>query len=188
MSLFFASSNPHKAQEVEAILNVKLEHYQKGNAPYVEENGATFFENALVKAKFSQNLLCRPVLCEDSGIVVPSLGGRPGIYSARYSGKESNDEKNRKKLLLDALPFSNRKAYYISVFVYFDGEKVIDAAGILWGTLSFEERGEGGFGYDPIFIPSGHDKTLAELGNEIKNQISHRRKALTLLKKRLRFF
>lgn len=145
-----------------------------------EETGLTFMENALLKAEHAAKTLGKLVIAEDSGLVVPALEGRPGVKSRRYSGEEATDAENNLKLReeLTLLPEDSRAGYYECAVVLASPEKVIRAVSATCeGCLILEERGRHGFGYDPLFIKNGYEKTFAELGVEIKNKISHRSKA-----------
>ncbi len=146
-----------------------------------EETGTTFEENAILKASHAAKYLNALVLSDDSGLVVPALGGEPGVYSARYSGLGASDYENRHKLLLKMkiLPENQRAAYFECVIALASPEKLLKVThGFLEGTICHEEKGSNGFGYDSIFVKYDYSKTLAELEQEVKNRISHRRKAL----------
>ena len=145
----------------------------------VEENGTTFEENALIKAQTIYDFCKLPVFADDSGICVNALGGEPGIYSARYSGEDKDDQKNIDKLLANLADKTDRSAYFVSVVAYIDknGEAHI-FRGECHGTVTHERMGEGGFGYDPIFYVEEYKKTFAQLGDEVKNRISHRAVAM----------
>lgn len=152
--------------------------------PDVEETGTTFTENAALKAEQIATLLHTPVLADDSGLIIDALEGRPGIYSARYAGEGKNDQANIEKVLDELLPISepNRTARFICVLaIAVPGEKTIFCSGYCEGKVALSEKGENGFGYDPIFIPEGYQKTMAQLSSKIKNSISHRRNAILQL-------
>lgn len=149
-----------------------------------EEIYNTLEENASLKAKKLKEFCDFSVLADDTGLFVNSLNGDPGVFSARYAGEHGNDLKNRKKLLKNLENFKDRSAYFKTVIVFVDeNNKKFVATGILQGKIATEEMGENGFGYDKIFIPEGFSKTLAEIGFEEKNKISHRKKALENLRK-----
>lgn len=168
----FAKSIPENTPELLSLDDIGFE----GD---VEENGATFEENALIKAKAIHDFCGLPVFADDSGLCANALGGEPGIYSARYSGEEKNDEKNIDKLLENLKDKSDRSAYFVSVVAYIDknGESRI-FRGECHGTITHERMGEGGFGYDPVFYVEEYRKTFAQIGNDVKNKISHRAVAM----------
>ena len=155
----------------------------------VDETGSTFFENARLKAVSQAKHRGQWAIGEDSGLCVSALGGRPGIYSARYSGSNATDLSNNLLLIqeMQAIPTENRQAYYVSTIVLSDpdGGIHIETSGECWGRILSEPRGEGGFGYDPLFEIMEYQKTFAELGLDIKRQISHRAKALKAFLNRL---
>ncbi|RMG35728.1 MAG: XTP/dITP diphosphatase [Methanobacteriota archaeon] len=178
-----ATRNIHKIEEIKDILKdvpVEIRSLQDfPEVPEIEETGHTFEENALIKAETVFNLTGHWAVGDDSGLEVDALKGAPGIYSARYAGPTKSYEANNIKLLeeLSGLPASQRKAQFhcAAAIVGPDTRKVVH--GILRGMITFEPRGSAGFGYDPLFIPEGYEQTLAELGEEIKNKISHRARA-----------
>lgn len=155
----------------------------------VDETGTTFMENARLKATSQAKHRGLWAVGEDSGLCVPELGGRPGIYSARFSGPGASDQSNNALLLkeMQLIPMENRQAYYVSTIALSDPEGCIhiEAQGECWGRILTEPRGEGGFGYDPLFEIEAYQKTFAELGLEVKRQISHRARALCVFLKRL---
>lgn len=177
----------------------------------IEETGTTFEENSHLKASVIMDMiaadpaleryLSSPVVADDSGLMVDALGGDPGIYSARYAGEDGNFAANNKKLLaeLEGVPEEQRTAKFVTVItmIYPDGKEapenavcengryVLVARGECRGHIATEKRGDQGFGYDPVFIPEGYDKTFAELGTDFKNTISHRAKALEELERLL---
>jgi XTP/dITP diphosphohydrolase len=150
------------------------------------ETGTTFAENALLKARHAAAMTNLPALADDSGIEVDALGGRPGIYSARYAGEGASDQANLRKMLdeMREIPASQRTARYRCVIAFVttatDSAPIL-ATGTWEGTLISEPKGLGGFGYDPIFVPGGLDRTAAELGAGEKNSLSHRGQALRAL-------
>lgn len=189
--MVIASSNSHKIEEIGSILadfgiellslkDVGLEGLE------IEETGSTFEENAIIKAKEVMKLTGKAAIADDSGLMVDVLGGRPGVYSARFSGEGATDEKNNEKLLglLKGYDLDSRTAKFVSAIavVYPDSRQYI-AKGICKGLIGFEGKGDMGFGYDPLFTPDGLDKTFAELTKEEKNKISHRAKSLEEMKK-----
>ncbi len=185
MELVLASSNEKKLKEIKEILkdlNFKILTLQDfSDLPLVKEDGKTFRENAIKKSKEYQRALGKIVLAEDSGLQVPALGGAPGVYSARFAGKEQNDKKNIKKLLelLKDIPKERRRAVFKSVvaITFLDGKTKV-ASGTYRGWINFKPKGRFGFGYDPIFIAPQYQKTFAELSPGLKNRISHRARAL----------
>ncbi|MFZ7306417.1 RdgB/HAM1 family non-canonical purine NTP pyrophosphatase [Avibacterium avium] len=157
-----------------------------------EETGLTFVENALLKARYAAKMSGLPAIADDSGLVVNALNGEPGLYSARYAGVdgEQADAENRKKLLqkLTNVPASERQAKFVSCIVLLQHEtdpSPIIAEGECAGEITFEEKGENGFGYDSLFFYPEKDRTFAELDTPEKKQISHRARALGVLKARL---
>lgn len=157
----------------------------------IVESGKTFFENAYIKAKTAVENFNIISMGEDSGLVVKALGDKPGIYSKRFAGPNATDMENNLKLiqLIKDIPLDKREAYFISTVVILkpDGS-YIKGEGILNGYIIDEMKGTGGFGYDPIFYIPEYGKTLAELGDDIKNKISHRYKALIEIKGQLKQF
>jgi XTP/dITP diphosphohydrolase len=155
----------------------------------IEEDGETFEENSMKKAKEILKLCGRPTIADDSGLMVDFLGGAPGVYSARFAGEECSDEKNNEKLLrlLKDVPAEERGARFVSVITlaFPDGE-VLVARGECPGRITNTPTGENGFGYDPLFVPTGYRKTFAQLTGEEKNQISHRAMALKELERLLK--
>ena len=189
VELVIASTNVHKIREFKAMLksNHRFDLRSLRDFPdYVQppETGATFEENATLKAVDAAKTLNRWVIADDSGLVVPSLGGSPGVYSARFAGKDATDADNRKLLLekMQHLLEEDRFAYYECCLVLASPSGVkICVRGLCEGTLLSTEKGGGGFGYDPLFIKHGYNKTFAEMEEATKNRVSHRRKALDKL-------
>lgn len=190
MKIIFATQNKGKAEEVKAIFAGSsieiISLYDLGNNIDIEEHGTTFRENAFIKAKAVYDIYKVPVVADDSGLEISQLNGRPGVYSARYSGENCTYEDNNLKVIeeLKDLP-EPHIAKFISYAVYYDGKNDIEAIGELPGQIIKEPRGENGFGYDPIFIPDGFEKTISELDFELKNKISHRAKSFAALKNKL---
>ncbi len=189
MKILLATSNKHKVVELKEILKeFKIYAFDEILTVFeIEENGNSFKENALIKARAVFNALNENqknefiVLSDDSGICVDVLGSKPGIYSARFSGK-GDDKSNRDELVkqMGALGFKTSKAHYVAAIALVSLEGEWTVHGTMHGHVISTERGENGFGYDSLFIPKGFDKTLAELSNDEKNQLSHRFKALEL--------
>ncbi|WP_345239981.1 XTP/dITP diphosphatase [Pontibacillus salipaludis] len=150
------------------------------NLPEVEETGETFEENAELKASTISSILNVPVIADDSGLVVDALDGSPGVYSARYAGEPKDDQKNLEKVLSELKGEKNRTARFVCVLALsIPGQNVVFERGTCEGHLTEEPHGESGFGYDPIFIPDGYKATMAEIGADEKNKISHRSRALS---------
>ena len=196
MRFVIASNNPNKIEEMERILSplgifpTTAEELGK-ELPEVEETGETFKENAELKAESACRLTGYPAIADDSGLVVDALGGRPGVYSARYAGENATDEEKISKLLTELRDSGSedRTAHFECVICccFPDGEKLF-AFGKCDGTIGYAPRGNGGFGYDPIFFVDGN-KTFAELTKTQKDAVSHRGRALSelvdLLQKKL---
>ena len=189
MEIILATSNKGKVKEIAALFDdVKVTPFTDILGPMaIDENGDTFAANALIKAREVFKALDRDdviVVSDDSGITVPVLGDEPGIYSARYAGEGASDRENLEKLVgnLKAKGLKEAPAYYTAAIAVVSplGEYVMH--GWMHGKVIDEPRGEGGFGYDPIFIPQGYDQTLGELDPAIKKQLSHRSQALELAK------
>lgn len=188
MKILLASNNSHKLQEFKQIFNSKLEGLIEIITPNsllnepleIEENGKDFKTNAYLKAKGFFDAVKIPVMADDSGFEVDILKGEPGIYSARYSGENATDATNRQKLtrILSELSEEKFAAQFRCVICYYDGKNEYYSEGIVRGNIILDERGENGFGYDPIFIPDNYKQTFAELPQEIKNKLSHRAKAI----------
>jgi len=188
--IIFASKNEGKVKEVRHILNgINSEILSLNDVGYtdeIHETGDTFEENAKIKAEVVYKKFKMPTIADDSGIVALQLGNEPGVLSARYAGENATDEENNKKILkrLSSLP-EPHKGKFICAAVYYFGADFIVAMGEIAGRIIKEPRGTNGFGYDPLFLPDGYDKTTAELPPEIKNKISHRFRAFNQLKKHL---
>jgi XTP/dITP diphosphohydrolase len=182
--IILATNNENKVLEINAILSsfgIAVESAASvGGIPEAEENGSTFAENALIKAHAAAYYLGLPALADDSGLEVPALGGRPGVYSARYAGPDCTYADNNRKLLDEMAGLENekRRGRFIcaAALAFADGREYV-VEGELLGTVTIETKGSGGFGYDPVFVPDGHDRTLAEMSPDEKNEISHRRRA-----------
>ena len=150
----------------------------------IEENGTTFYENALIKAKAVSEALSLPALADDSGLEVDGLNGAPGIYSARYS--KSGLDKDNNKLLLKNLEGKDRNARFVCCMVYYYKGKIISSFGQTEGEILFEEQGENGFGYDPLFYSKDLNKCLGVATDQEKNSISHRSRALKEIVEKLK--
>ncbi len=189
MQIVLATHNLHKIREFREMLKplkgfdvLSLTQFPNYNLP--EETGKTFEDNAVLKAVDAAKALNAWVIADDSGLVVPALKGAPGVFSARYAGLDATDSENRKKLLeaMEKLNGEQRHAYFECVLALASPEGLKKCvSGKVEGEIASFERGRNGFGYDPLFIKHGYDKTFAELTEDIKNKISHRRKALERL-------
>jgi XTP/dITP diphosphohydrolase len=192
--LVLATRNAKKRKEIEEILGdlgIPLQDLSiYPNAPDIVEDGDTFEANARKKATQTAQAIGQWVLGEDSGLVVPALAGRPGIYSARYAGTQGDDSANNKKLLaeLAPLPSEKREAYYVCTAALADPAGQVHAVveGRCWGRIITEYRGDGGFGYDPLFLIPEYHRTFGELSARVKNALSHRGRALLQLRPALR--
>jgi len=186
-SIIIATNNEGKVSEIKHYLkdfNFKI-YYLKDfkNVPEIVEDGKDFRENAIKKAKIISETFNKLSLADDSGLEVDFLGGKPGVFSARYSGIDATDKSNRVKLLSElsqAKDLKDRSARFVCHLVLWDPIKglIFETDGVCEGNIGFKEVGDGGFGYDSIFIPKGFDKTMAQLSKDEKNEISHRGKAL----------
>lgn len=192
MRLVLGSRNAKKLRELVELLGdivpdlTDLSPYP--DAPEVEETGATFAENAALKATQLAKALNVWVLGEDSGLCVVALGGKPGVYSARYAGTHGDDAANNAKLLQDLAGKADRSAYYVSSVALANpaGEVVATAEGRCWGRIIDVARGTGGFGYDPLFEIVEYHATFGELPATVKHALSHRGRAVTQLRPVLR--
>lgn len=183
MKIILASSNPHKVKEINEIVSIvsgnnsQLEFILPPEGFDPDETGKTFSENSLIKAKSAWELSHDWSLADDSGLCIDALNGRPGIYSARYA---ETPQKRIDRVLNELKGEENRKAHFICCMTLISpgGNVALSCEGICSGSIIQEAKGSNGFGYDPIFLPEGYDKTVAELPEEEKNRISHRSKAL----------
>ncbi len=181
-----ATGNKGKAREfsklLEGVFGNVISLSDIGSPPEVIEDGLTFRDNALKKAREIAQYSDKLTLADDSGLVVDALNGRPGVYSARYSGEGATDKTNIEKLLAELGDNPDRKARFVCVLALVDpnGEELV-IEGFCEGVILDKPRGEGGFGYDPVFYLPDREKTMAEVGPETKNRISHRAKACELL-------
>jgi len=191
--IVISTGNAHKLEEIGAILRdldyniYSLKDVNLGNLD-IEENGRTFEHNALIKARTVAKLTNKITIADDSGLEVDAIGKKPGIYSARYAGENATDEENREKLLkaLKNTPISHRSGRFVCcIAVVFPDGKEFVVRGTCEGTIAFEEKGKNGFGYDSLFLVDNYNKTFAELPAAVKNGISHRAKALELMKEEL---
>ena len=191
MKIVFATNNAHKLSEIRSMVSDDIEILSLkdiGCDADIPETGSTFEANSMQKARYIYDHYGMSVFADDSGLEVDALGGAPGVYSARYAGGDGHDsEANMTKLLENMNGENNRKARFRTVIALLLKGKTCEQPikhlfeGIVEGTIITERRGGEGFGYDPIFLPEGYDLTFAELGNEIKNTISHRARAVKKL-------
>jgi XTP/dITP diphosphohydrolase len=191
MKIVLASSNKGKVKEIKEILkDYEIVPFTELIDKFeIEENGNSFKENAIIKAKaVFEKLPEFIVMADDSGISVPALGGIPGIYSARFAGVGAGDKDNLYKLISELKKNSIKKtpAFYTAAIAVATPYGMFTTHGFMHGSVIDEARGDKGFGYDPMFIPKGFDKTLGELDDDIKQKISHRYKALSLAEKILK--
>lgn len=193
MRIIAATKNKHKIEEIQAITKeFGMEVISRAAAGVpdieIEEDGDTFEKNSEKKAREIMELCGEITIADDSGLMVDALGGAPGVISARFAGEDGNDLKNNEKLLalLSDVPPETRTARFVSVItmVYPNGRKIV-ARGECEGHMIDQPKGSNGFGYDPLFVPVGYDRTFAELSGTEKNQISHRAIALQNLRKKL---
>jgi len=191
MKIVLASANQGKIKEIKEYCDYEVIAYSELLEPFeIIEDGKTFKENALIKARTIYEKLKGKesdfvVLADDSGISVPLLGGEPGIFSARYAGIGASDKDNLFKLIneLKSLGVSKTPAFYTAAMALVDENgNELSVHGWMHGEVIDESRGENGFGYDPIFIPLGFDRTLGELDSDVKRELSHRSKAIKLIK------
>ena len=189
MKLIIASNNKHKIKEIKAILGARFDEIlsmsEAGICHETVEDGNTFMENARKKAREIAEISGFAALADDSGICAHALDGAPGIYSARFAGENGghgDDEANNDLLLEKLSDKSDRGAHYTCAMAiaYPDGREVL-VEGYMYGTITKERHGTGGFGYDPIFMPDGYSVTVGEITAEEKNKISHRSKALAAI-------
>lgn len=188
-NILIATRNKGKVKEFKALFNkYKIKVYSlhdlREAIPEVKETGDTFKENARLKAEEIAQLLNRPVIADDSGLVIDALDGRPGVYSARYAHDQATDNENNEKVLteLKHIEMSDRTARFVAVLAFaIPNKETVFTDGVCEGKIITSPKGTNGFGYDPIFVPDGYDMTLAELTNDEKNKISHRSHALKAL-------
>ena len=193
MKLVFASNNQHKLEEVRQVLPsniVVISLNEIGFSQDIDETGMTLEENSALKARevwewlVNRSLLNEVdgVFADDTGLEIFALGGLPGVRTARWAGEDACDVNNRQKALHELAGIEKREARFRTVVTLIKGGEMKQVEGVVNGKITQEEEGEGGFGYDPVFIPEGYDKTFASLSAEVKNSISHRGKAMEALK------
>ena len=193
MRIVAATKNRHKIEEIQAItgeFGMEVVSRDDAGVPDIDvvEDGDTFEENSEKKAREIMELCGEITIADDSGLEVDALGGAPGVISARFAGEDGNDLKNNEKLLslLADVPPGRRTARFVSVItmIYPDGDKIV-ARGECEGHIIYQPEGSNGFGYDPLFVPVGYDRTFGELSAAEKNEISHRGIALQKLREKL---
>jgi XTP/dITP diphosphohydrolase len=194
MRLIFASNNRHKLQEVRQILPEHISVLSLKDIDFcqeIDETGKTLEENSAIKAEtiwawIRAHQLTHEVdgvFADDTGLEIDALGGQPGVRTARWAGEDCNDAANRSKALDELKDEKNRQAQFRTVVTLITQENTLQVEGVVRGHISQQEEGEGGFGYDALFIPQGYDDTFATLPASVKNSISHRGRALEALKK-----
>lgn len=192
MKLVFASNNKHKLSEVRQILPEQVEVVSLKDVGFVqeiEETGTTLEENSLLKANavwewLDKNRLLSSVdgvFADDTGLEIAALGGAPGVRTARWAGDEACDVNNRQKALRELMGKEDRSARFRTVVSLIVQGKTQQVEGVVNGRIALQEEGDGGFGYDPVFVPEGYEKTFASLPTEVKNAISHRGRAMEKL-------
>ncbi len=184
MKIVFATHNQHKLLEVQKLLpkHINLLSLNDINCDEdIEETGQTLEENAHIKADYIYQNYDYSCFADDTGLEVKALDNKPGVFSARYAGKENDSEKNMQKLLDELDGISDRKAQFRTVIAFYLEGKKYEFEGVCKGAIAYEKKGEKGFGYDPLFIPEGSEKSFAEMSQEEKNKISHRGKAIEKL-------
>ena len=190
LNIVLATNNKHKAEEFLKIIDstrfsIQLQNDVLNADVEVDETGATLEENAYLKAIQIFNLCQIPTISDDTGLEIEALDGAPGVYSARYAGEHGNDKANRDKVLQELDGVVERKARFRTVICFHDGVRTLFAEGICYGQIAHAEKGDKGFGYDSIFLPDGKLLSFAEMPQDEKNSISHRRKALDNLREML---
>lgn len=197
MKLVFASNNSHKLEEVKKILPMELEIVGLRDVGFlheIDETGKTLEENSRLKAQTVWDWLVERgmdstidgVFADDTGLEISALNGQPGVYSARWAGEPANDANNRAKALQELANEENREARFRTVITWIGQGVDVQVEGIVSGKMATAEQGDGGFGYDAIFIPKGYNDTFAMLSAAEKNKISHRARALAALRKILK--
>ncbi len=184
MKIVFATNNNHKLKEVRQMLPKDIEVLSLKDIDCIEElpeTGNTIKENAQQKARYVHEKYGLDCFADDTGLEVESLGGRPGVYSARYSGSNASSEDNITKLLFELDGLENRRARFYTMICFYMDNKPYFFDGSVTGTIAKQISGQSGFGYDPVFIPHEEVRTFSEMSSEEKNAISHRRKAIDAL-------
>ena len=192
LNLVLATHNSHKQEEMNCLLSpLKIQVLGLDMFPEIgdiEETGSTLLENSLIKARTVNKITGVPAIADDTGLEVDILDGKPGVYSARYSGANATYKDNINKLLNDliGIPMSKRKARFRTVASFVDGDRELHCEGAVKGIITEKPHGTGGFGYDSIFKPDLSDKTFAEIDQNEKNKISHRARAFNNMKRLLK--
>jgi XTP/dITP diphosphohydrolase len=184
IELVFATNNLHKLEEISKIVGEKftiLSLNEIGCNEEIPETADTLEGNASQKSRYIFNKFGKNCFADDTGLEVEALNGKPGVYSARYAGLQNDPEKNIVKLLAELKDYSNRKAQFRTVISLILNGKEFFFEGIVKGKILLEKQGDNGFGYDPVFMPDGFDKSFAEMDLDEKNSISHRAKAMGTL-------
>jgi XTP/dITP diphosphohydrolase len=180
--LIVATRNAHKTAEIRAMIGdrfVVMNSDDFPETPVIEETGVTFLENARLKAEGISRVVDGWVLSDDSGLEVDALDGAPGVWSSSYGGEEGNHAKNNARLLAEMAGKSDRRARFRCTMVLArEGQEIANFSGSVEGRIIDSLKGAAGFGYDPLFIPDGYEQTFAELGDDVKNSLSHRSRAL----------
>ncbi len=183
-NIVFATNNKNKLREIRDIVGSKYNILSLSDINCHEdipETADTIEGNALLKARFVKEKYGYDCFADDTGLEVEALDNRPGVYSARFAGEDCNSENNINKLLSELEGIENRKARFRTVIALIKGETEEEFEGVIYGNISHERHGEGGFGYDKVFVPENYEKTFAEMLPKEKNSISHRAKATRLL-------
>ena len=187
MKIILASHNEHKLKELNSILKSSKIRFQSLNdigwSDEIEENGQTIEENAWIKAEAVWRVLSKPVLAEDTGLIIDALNGAPGVHSARYAGLDKNADKNVRKVLAELGNSDNRSARFKTVIALIIDKNRHQFTGICEGKIGYIRTGSGGFGYDPIFIPEGYKRSFGQLPDSTKDKISHRAQAVQAMMK-----
>jgi len=189
MRLLFASQNQHKLEEIKPLLPSRVELLSLADLQFegdIPETSPTLAGNALQKAAHIYTKFKMPCFADDTGLEIEALGGRPGVYSARYAGLNKSADDNMEKVLHQMKGVAQRKAVFKTVIALTGLEKLMFFEGIVHGTITTEKRGTSGFGYDPIFMPDGYAVTFAEMSMDEKNKLSHRANAVLKFSKWLR--
>lgn len=183
MKIYFATGNPHKLDEVKKMIRISLYDmlpmHDLGFDGEIAETGTTLKANALIKARYIHNKFGVNVFSEDTGLEVDALEGAPGVNTARFAGESKDPENNMNLLLQQLADADDRSAKFRTVVALILNGQEETFEGFVNGKIALEKNGDGGFGYDPVFIPNGYNKTFAQLHSDIKNSISHRYRAFT---------